>query len=109
MKYRVHLTENAELDAEEAYNWISERAPQAAVKWFNGLFQVIDSLETFPKRCGVAPESAKTPEETRQFLYGRRPHLYRLLFIIRSDDVYVLHVRHGARREMKPEEIKYPA
>jgi hypothetical protein len=36
----------------------------------------------------------------RQLLYGRKPHLYRILFTIDGDVVYVLHVRHGRRRHL---------
>jgi hypothetical protein len=41
-------------------------------------------------------------------LYGKPPHLYRVLFIVRGDRVYVLHVRHGARQTMEPGEIEIP-
>jgi plasmid stabilization system protein ParE len=108
MKHRVHLTRSASADAQRAYDWLAPRAPRAAVKWFNGLFGVIDTLERFPRKCGLARESAQAPEEIRQLLYGRRPHIYRILFIIRGEDVYVLHIRHGARQAMHPEEIEFP-
>jgi plasmid stabilization system protein ParE len=42
--------------------------------------------------------------EVRQTFVGR----YRVLFTIRDEDalVYVLTVRHGARREMPPDELR---
>ena len=108
MKYRVHLTHSASADAERAYDWLAQRAPRAAVKWFNGLLDVVESLEMFPRLCGLARESEKSPEEIRQMLYGRRPHIYRILFIVRGEDVYVLHIRHGARQTMEPQDIQFP-
>jgi hypothetical protein len=30
-------------------------------------------------------------------LYGDKPHVYRILFSIEGDIVFILHVRHGAR------------
>jgi len=30
-------------------------------------------------------------------LYGRKPHMYRILFTIDGETVYVLHLRHGRR------------
>jgi plasmid stabilization system protein ParE len=39
--------------------------------------------------------------EIRQLLYGN----YRLLFTVRDDAVVILHVRHGAREWMKPEDV----
>jgi hypothetical protein len=77
-------------------------------KRFNALLDIVDSLETFPARCGIAPESDKEGVEIRQLIYGRRPHVYRILFTIRSRDVFVLHIRHGARQTMMPEEIELP-
>jgi plasmid stabilization system protein ParE len=108
MKYHVELTDTACDNAEEAYQWLKERSSSAATKWFNGLLDVVESLEMFPTRCGIARESEKAGETIRQMLYGKRPHVYRILFIIRDDVVYVLHIRHGARRAMKPEEIRLP-
>ena len=58
-------------------------------------------LEDFPARCPMAPENVEFSEkEIRQLLYGRRPHLYRILFSIQGSRVLVLHVRHGAHDVM---------
>jgi plasmid stabilization system protein ParE len=108
MKYRVHFTRSASSDADAAYQWIAGRTARAAVKWFNGLIAVIDSLEDFPTRCSFAPESKKAAEEIRQMLYGRRPHVYRILFIVRGKDIFVLHIRHGSRDSMEPGKIAIP-
>jgi plasmid stabilization system protein ParE len=58
----------------------------------------IATLANFPERCGLAPESEHFDEEIRQLPYGKRPNVYRILFVIRGDTVHVLHVRHGSRR-----------
>jgi len=108
MRYRVDFTDTASADAEAAYEWIKQRSPAAAVKWFNGLLDVVESLERFPLRCGIARESDEAGERIRQLLYGRRPHVYRILFVVRKNVVYVLHVRHGARQTMKKGEIEFP-
>lgn len=62
--------------------------------------EAIASLATFPKRCPLAPETVSFPFEVRQLLYGRKPHVYRILFTIEGDTVNVLHIRHGRRRPM---------
>jgi hypothetical protein len=33
-------------------------------------------------------------------LYGRKPHVYRILFTIDKDTLYVLHIRDGRRRRL---------
>jgi plasmid stabilization system protein ParE len=61
------------------------------------LDDAIASLATFPERCPLAPEAVGLHFEVRQFLYGRKPHVYRILFTIEGDTVNILHIRHGRR------------
>ena len=95
--YQVTILEPAEYDIGEAYAWLAERNDEAAIRWYNRLLQVIYSLETFPERCPIAPESRHLKKEIRQILHGHKQHKYRVLFDIIGDEVRVLHVRHGAR------------
>jgi len=92
---RVQETALNELDS--AYEWISEESPTAAINWYNGCIEAIESLSVSPKRCPLAPENSYFKEEIRQLLYGKRRHAYRILFTVRNDRVHVLHVRHGSR------------
>jgi plasmid stabilization system protein ParE len=85
--------------------YIRERAPTAANRWLAGLEKAIERLTVLPRRCGLARESAEFSEEIRQMLYGRRQWKYRVLFVVRDHVVHVLHVRHGARRAMREDEI----
>jgi plasmid stabilization system protein ParE len=98
MKYQVEITDPAWAELEEAYDWLAERAPAAAVKWKAGLLEAVQKLETFPLRCSLAPEAAYFGREIRQLLYGRRQHKYRVLFEVIDNRVVVLRIRHGARR-----------
>lgn len=93
---------SAEAELESAYLWISERNPDAAVAWYNGALDAFSTLETFPDRCPLAKESTTFDHEIRQLLYGRRPHVYRILFDVCRETVRILHVRHGARDYLKP-------
>jgi plasmid stabilization system protein ParE len=99
MAFRVEISLQAERDAESILEWLlSEKTGQAGINWFLGLDDVFALLREFPERCPVAPESAHFPFEVRQFLYGRKPNVYRVLFTISGDTVTILHVRHGRRR-----------
>ena len=102
MKYEVLITASAEADLEEAYGWLAEHAPEAAVKWYNGVLDAFLSLEALPKRCPIAPESKAFKREIRQLLHGKRQHVYRILFDVTGETVRILHVRHGARDHLKP-------
>jgi plasmid stabilization system protein ParE len=98
----VEIAPSAINDIEAAYLWIHRRAPAAAVAWFNGLDGAVASLEENPRRCPLASEADAFSEEIRQLLYGKRRHMYRILFTIVGSTVRVLHVRHAARPTLRP-------
>ena len=104
MNYQIVIQPNAQTDIERAYRWLLERAPTRAVTWYNGLQQAIDSLQSLPERCSLAPEDEYFSEEIRQLLYGRRGGVYRILFTIVDNIVHILHVRHSAQDILREEE-----
>lgn len=69
------------------------------VRWFIALRDAISSPATPPTRCPTSPESSDSPVDVRQLLYGRKPHVYRILFTIKRDGEQILDIRHGRRRE----------
>jgi len=100
VRYRVLVEPPAIADLDHAFEWITGRSPEAARRWVVHVLEAIDTLETNPERCGLAPESPVFPVEIRQLLFGRRAGRYRILFMIAGRTVHVLHVRHGARRTL---------
>jgi plasmid stabilization system protein ParE len=76
-----------------------------AKRWFNGLFAALQSLEDLPERCPIAPEAATHGLNVRQLLYGRSPMVYRILYAVEGDSVYILHIRHAARRSLDESEL----
>lgn len=102
-KYRVIIQPSAQRDIDEAFAWLVERNENAAIRWFNGILEVVTTLKQCPERCPLALENDFFEEEIRQVLYGKRQHKYRLLFTISDDTVQVLHVRHGARLQLGQE------
>ena len=99
MDFRVELTDQAKSDIAAIHVWlVAHEAGDAGARWFAALRQAIDSLHALPARCPIAPESREASVEVRHLLYGRRPHVYRILFSIENDVVHVLHIRHGRRR-----------
>jgi plasmid stabilization system protein ParE len=98
MDFRVRTTARAKRDLDVILTWLlKEQAGDAGLRWFEGLRDAIASLESAPLRCSIARESDAFPFEVRQLLYGKRPHVYRVLFTIEEDLVIVLHIRHGRR------------
>lgn len=107
MAFRVNITSSAEEDLERLYQWVVLQAPRRGPEWFNGLERLIYTLEQNPRRCPLAPENYQPDDGIRQLLYGKKPNIYRILFhvIEKEKEVYVLHIRHGARRPIPPKEL----
>jgi plasmid stabilization system protein ParE len=96
-RWTVIVETPAQQDIEAAYLWIAERDSEAADRWLNSIYDTIGSLELFPERCQLAPESRFFDREIREVLHGRRQYKYRILFTLSEGAVHILHVRHGAR------------
>lgn len=97
MKSRVILTPSAENDLRTLHRYIRKHAPRAAGKWLQGMRKAIKTLEKIPGRAHLAPETIAFSEPIRELLYGRGNRAtYRILFVIRGDTVFVLHIRHGS-------------
>jgi plasmid stabilization system protein ParE len=107
MSYRVVVLPKALAEIEQAYRWFSEEASLSyAGKWLDGITQAIESLDTFPERCAITPESDAFQEEVRQLLYGKRRSVYRILFTVQEDTVFVLRVRHAAQQRLTAEDLE---
>lgn len=101
MAFRVETTPQAEDDATQILDWLlSQHAGETGLRWFLRLDDAIASLANNPARCPLAPENASVSFEMRQLLYGHKPHIYRILFTIVGNVVYVLRIRHGRRRRL---------
>jgi plasmid stabilization system protein ParE len=98
MAYLVRLSDRALRDLELIYEYVQADQSDKASAWFNGLEKAIYSLERFPYRGAATGER----RNLRHLLYGRKPHIYRILYIVdeRRNAVNILHIRHGARTRL---------
>ncbi len=103
MAYSVKVTARAERDLALLFYAINAEHSDSALKWFRGLRNAILSLEDQPNRCPAAPENARL----RHLLYGRKPHIYRVIYRVneKGRQVEVLHVRHGAGNKFKRSDV----
>jgi plasmid stabilization system protein ParE len=108
--YQVALADSAKDDANQIYEWVSERAPVRGPEWFEELVDCLYSLEELPYRCPLAREAEAAKREIRCLLFGKRRHTYRILYEIDEprQTVWVLHIRHGALTDLAPEELSRP-
>ncbi len=107
MTYRVEPTAQAEADIDRIFDWIFERSPEGARRWYEAFCKSAARLESNPLSCGIAPESDDFPEEVRQMLFRtRHGRTYRALFVIRGDVAHILCVRGPGERPVKPEDVQ---
>jgi plasmid stabilization system protein ParE len=105
--YRIEISPSALNDAEAAFLRLKKDSPSYADEWFDGFLEAIDSLEKFPNRCPLAPESEELGIEIRQLLYGK----YRIIFLVElknsnpDSTVQILRVRHQAQERLKPPDL----
>lgn len=92
-KFRVEITKTAQSDVQEIFQYIAAENQKAAINLIEEIERQIDSLEQFPLRCPVIPESSELGFEYHHIIYGH----YRTIFSVDSSKVIILRVIHGAR------------
>ena len=105
MTYEVRLQRLAAADLRRAYRRAARNAPLAALRWLDRFHRALATLEHNPQRCPLARESAKTQLELREFLFGRRPWVFRAVYIVDGQIVRVLRIRRGQRRFLTRRQI----
>ena len=105
MALAVCITRRALKEIDEALGWLARRSKAAARRWHAQLEAAILSLVANPEHCGPAPESEWYPGDLRQLLHGKKRGIYRILFEIRDDTLYVLRVRHSAQDLLEPGDL----
>ncbi len=95
MPYRVSFTKRAARDLDNLYGYIHAEDSAGAERWFRRLEELIRSLTSAPRMGTVTPEDPSH----RQLVYGNKPHLYRIIYIIddASELIAILQIRHGRR------------
>jgi len=92
-KVRVDITNAAEADVGEIWEYIAQDKPDAATAFVLRLEEQIKTLESFPERAPLVPENELLGTAYRHLLNGN----YRTIFKIIGSRVIILRVLHGAR------------
>jgi plasmid stabilization system protein ParE len=103
MTYRVIFSPRARADVVEAFWWIADRSPTAGDRWYAGLEKAVAKLSKFPERNPVAEDESELVGITlRELLHGKRPNVYRILYSVEVDTVYLHYLRSSARGPVEP-------
>jgi plasmid stabilization system protein ParE len=90
-------------DLSGIYHSIGAHDSDAAFTWYCGLRDAIRTLRNNPNRCPVTVEDL----DLRHLLYGNKANVYRVIYKVleKQKQVYILHIRHGARQAFKTDEL----
>ncbi len=94
--YKVKITKTAENDIEKIWLYISKDSFQNAEEFINPENSGEDqkqTLEKFPNKCPVIPESDLLGIEYRNLIIGN----YRIIFKVEKNAVYIMRALHGAK------------
>jgi plasmid stabilization system protein ParE len=102
MTYKVRLTHEAKGHIRAISDYIAQDSVANARRWELRLRQRLRTLKDFPERCEIAFPASQVGRDVRHTFFG----VYRVLYEIAGDTVMVLAVRHGARRPLRPDEVR---
>ena len=77
----------------------------SAIRWRARIESVINALADNADQWAEADEAANLGINLRCRMFGRRPHVYRILFTIQGDAVFVHRVLHAAHDWLAPGDI----
>jgi plasmid stabilization system protein ParE len=106
MNYEVVVQRSARHDIQAMHEWISEQAPVTADRWLDRLETAIKTLKQNPQRCPLAAECHRLSVDVHQLLFGKRPFVFRVLYVIDPPNVRVLCVRRAQRKALTTGDFK---
>lgn len=104
MKYRVVYTDEARNAIRANAKWWAEnRSVDQAWRWYNKIYEAMESLGEMPSRHPLAREHAEFPFELRAMNFGvsSKP-THRVLYTIRPEMVEIIAVLHAHQDDFQP-------
>jgi hypothetical protein len=106
VKHQVVVQRLAREDLGGAYAWVFRHAPDTAERWLLRFEESLLNLESYPERCPLARENQKVNRELREFHFGKRPYVFRVVFTIDGDVVRILRILRAQRRALTRKETE---
>lgn len=105
MDYREVISEPADQDFRDHYEWIRERSIQGADNWRAKMIAAVCSLVKNPERHALARESELFPISIRCLLVGKQRSSFRILYAIEDMEVRILAIRRPAQDFLRPDDL----
>jgi plasmid stabilization system protein ParE len=106
MSFTLTILPRAERDVQHIFNWIAQRSPNGANRWYAAFEEAARKATVNPISCSVASEAAQLNVDLRQFLFKtRRGRVYRGVFKVVGNEVFVLRVRGPGQPPLDADEL----
>jgi len=106
MSHHVLVQRLARKDLADAYQYAARRAPQTARRWLDRFEAALRTLAHHPERWPLARENGKVELEVREFHFGKRPHVFRVIFTVDGASVRILRIRRAQRRALTRRQLE---
>ena len=106
MTFRVRELRRAQADVGQIVKWLVERSPRGARAWLVAYDAMINRLEKNAEMLGLADENDECEFEVRQASFKtNRGRVYRAIFFIEGDEVFILRIRGPGQAPVQPEDL----
>ncbi|MEX2309392.1 MAG: hypothetical protein WD738_17465 [Pirellulales bacterium] len=107
MTFIVRELPKARRDTHSIFRCLDERSPAGAIAWLAAYDSLLERFKHDAASFGLAAESQDCEFEVRQGLFNtRRGRVYRALFFIEGQEVYILRVRGPGQAPITPVDMK---
>lgn len=106
MTHQLQILRRALRDIDEKFESLRRHiGRRSASLWRDRLDASLCDLEHHPEVWPLADEAVDLGIELRQVLFGKRRHVYRVLYTFDGTTIHVHRVRHAAQDRLSPEDI----
>jgi len=105
MAFQAVFTRRANTDLAAMEMWLTQCGLPAVRRWRVRLLRIIENLEADPHRYPQAAEAADVGIDLREALFGRRPHVHRILFSMDEQTVTIQRIRHAAQDQISQDDV----
>lgn len=103
---RLRILPRAEADITHIYEWVFDRSPEGARRWYFAFEQAARAVVSNPLSYSLAREDEFVDYELRQFLFRtRRGRTYRGVYLVIGEELRLLRVRGAGQRDLDRDEL----
>ena len=109
MSFTVRELGKAKADKRQIFEWLYDRSRPGAIAWLAAYDKMVERLKEQADTFAEAYENADLDMDVKEALFKtRRGRVYRVLFVIESNDVFIVRVRGPGQAPVDASDIEIP-